>query len=473
MTDQFSMFPLMISEASPNGTSSLALADGAEPSASPDGLTTDPCGRVALPASLSPPPGKDYPATIPATLHRILFGWSGPSAPECCLASRSPARKSSERLQSALEAALRRRLSGHGLTIYTTAWKPHVTPLGRAISRLRASARSTSGSEHSSSPSLMSGGPTPVCNSPNSLRGNGQDPMKRKNGGHQVNLQDATTLAGWPTPVANDATVSTHCHGLARADGSRPVILKLPGAAQLAGGPPTEQLGLGNPTLTGSASVGTATAGTATEASATATPGEPLTAGNGTTTKVGLIAGWATASARDWKDTAGMATSAVNPDGSERTRLDQLPRQAQLAGWPTPTASVQGSGESPEARKARGFNAGLSPMDAACLAGWPTPKARDEQMARRSTDAAMRFLVRPQKSSELGIEVHLAKDGPARLTASGTLLTGSSAGMESGGQLNPRFSAWLMRYPPSWCVAALSCPLPSRSRRKPKATPAG
>lgn len=43
-----------------------------------------------------------------------------------------------------------------------------------------------------------------------------------------------------------------------------------------------------------------------------------------------MATGWSTPSARDWKDTAGMATTATNPDGSERGRLDQLPRQAQL-----------------------------------------------------------------------------------------------------------------------------------------------
>jgi hypothetical protein len=39
----------------------------------------------------------------------------------------------------------------------------------------------------------------------------------------------------------------------------------------------------------------------------------------------------ASPSARDWKDTSGMSETGVDPDGSIRTRLDQLPRQAQLA----------------------------------------------------------------------------------------------------------------------------------------------
>ena len=49
---------------------------------------------------------------------------------------------------------------------------------------------------------------------------------------------------------------------------------------------------------------------------------------NGST---GARVGWATPSARDWKDTPGMSQTGVNPNGTTRTRLDQLPRQAHLA----------------------------------------------------------------------------------------------------------------------------------------------
>lgn len=122
-------------------------------------------------------------------------------------------------------------------------------------------------------------------------------------------------------------------------------------------------------------------------------PGQYNPAGNtDSSRKTVALAGWPTPSSRDWKDTPGMATTGTNPDGSQRTRLDQLPRQAGLAGWTT-------------------------------------------------------------------------QDGPARITATGQMLTGSSAEMESGGQLNPRFSGWLMGYPTIWCEAALSSQQPTRSRK--------
>jgi hypothetical protein len=53
------------------------------------------------------------------------------------------------------------------------------------------------------------------------------------------------------------------------------------------------------------------------------------------------LASISTPSAKDWKDTSGMSESGVDPDGSTRTRLDQLPRQAQLAAsGPTATGGT-------------------------------------------------------------------------------------------------------------------------------------
>jgi hypothetical protein len=91
--------------------------------------------------------------------------------------------------------------------------------------------------------------------------------------------------------------------------------------------------------------------------------------------------------------------------------LDQLPRQAYLAGWPTATAT--------DAIKQGNVS------------------HRKGMMGLSETVALLREL-----------------DLPARLTVCGQMLTGSSAGMESGGQLNPEHSRWLMGLPPEWDLTA-------------------
>ena len=133
--------------------------------------------------------------------------------------------------------------------------------------------------------------------------------------------------------------------------------------------------------------------------------------------------GWVTPAARDWKDTPGMV---AQRDGKDR--VDQLPRQAYLAGWPTPNASnIKNAYQDPDkviARKEAGRQSNL--QDFAALA-----------------------------------------TGPARLTVSGEMLTGSDAGMESGGQLNPAHSRWLMGLPPEWDACAPTATPSTRKPRKP------
>lgn len=131
------------------------------------------------------------------------------------------------------------------------------------------------------------------------------------------------------------------------------------------------------------------------------------------------LAGWVTPTTRDHKDTG--ADIKPRADGTER--FDQLPRQANLAGWPTPRSVEAGhSTGNPD----RAFNNNKS----------------------RIEDA-----------------VFLA-NGPARLTDYGALLTGFYAGMESGGQLNPTHSRWLMGYPAEWDACAPTEMPSTRTKRR-------
>ncbi|OSK38731.1 putative methyltransferase [Escherichia coli E267] len=118
------------------------------------------------------------------------------------------------------------------------------------------------------------------------------------------------------------------------------------------------------------------------------------------------LAGWVTPTSRDWKDSAGMTTQR---DGKER--LDQLPRQAFMTGWPTPTTS---NTRSP------------------------------------SVDAAMNMHRQDGSKTQQRLQDFAGITGPLRLTVFGEMRTGSYVEMANGVQLNPAHSRWLMGLPHAW-----------------------
>lgn len=162
------------SVATLNVISSPVSEDGPTPSNSQDGLQIVPCGPEAALVSHSAQPEKDSLKPTSAT--------SGP----CSLNS-----SVSAALSMSLGSRLRQRLGTAGSMEYRQTWKQKATPAGRPYWAHTASALLTSDSDYT----------------------------------------------GWPTPVVNDTTGSTHCYSGKNPDGSNKIALKLPGAAKMAGWP--------------------------------------------------------------------------------------------------------------------------------------------------------------------------------------------------------------------------------------------
>lgn len=169
-------------------------------------------------------------------------------------------------------------------------------------------------------------------------------------------------------------------------------------------------------------------------------------------------------------------TTRDHKDGSECTNVPLnalLGRVAWLASWPTPivndsTGSTHCySGANPDGTRGIAWKL----PGAAKLASWGTPTARTFEGNPEAAIARKMKLGIGYLATQLGHQIAYVKDSPARLTASGELLTGCSAGTKSGGQLDPAHSRWLMGLPQEWDDCAPTAMRSTRTRRAPSSKP--
>lgn len=142
---------------------------------------------------------------------------------------------------------------------------------------------------------------------------------------------------------------------------------------------------------------------------------------------------------------------AAGPDYAIQNRRGSggisLATAAALAGWNTPTASDSKGGYI--GGRIRNGKLSTDRLDVTSqLVGWPTTMTSNDRTA--SLQVSLETYRANRTKMQKRLQDIAALCGPCRLTSSGEMLTGSSARMESGGQLNPNHSRWLMGLPIEW-----------------------
>lgn len=158
------------------------------------------------------------------------------------------------------------------------------------------------------------------------------------------------------------------------------------------------------------------------------------------------LAGWGTPTANpangEPEQFLARKRKAVTNGAKMGVSVTDIQMQAKLAGWPTPLASDTTGSKAPPNRQS-----GASLKTAVTLVGWPTPKSSEARSGLRAADG---------KRGLNALDLTKNMDCPARLTATGEILTGSDAVTGSGGQLNPALSLWLMGLPAVFCESAVT-----------------
>lgn len=299
-------------------TSSPGSADGRSRCDSLNGPTTCPSGQAPAPANLSARQAK--------ALGLLTSGTCGPHG---------SGSSSSVSLATSVANRLRQEMRCDGGILWRLTWKGRATPARRWIYQRQASARRTSAAG-------CSGWPTP-CQQDGPKGGPSQGSDRLPSAAHLV--------SPWPTPQLSDRTGG----GQAKRATNPARSNDLNDFALLVSSWPTPNTldTIDRDGMRPSRIATNRDSGYLTEIVVRVAWPTPNTPSGGRSmapekmdaTGRTLATGWATPASRDYKDSPGMATHAMNPDGSERIRLDQLPRQAALTHGPTASGSTAPTGK--------------------------------------------------------------------------------------------------------------------------------